>query len=132
MTIRMMMNDGSVGVPCSHFFQKNNGGEIMRYRVIVLIGLVVVSILGFSMTQAEVSVLKYQLQMPSIVGNALGFRLIGSMDDGAFGLVWKNDNKSFMCTGQILAYNSVFSKWLETGVWEWSKVFFDVFLLVRF
>lgn len=104
----------------------------MRYSVIVLICLVVVSIVGFSMTQAEVSVLKYQLQMPSILGNAVGFRILGSMDDGAFGLVWKTDTKSVMFTGQVLAYNSVFSKFLETGVFEWSKVYFDIFLLLRF
>lgn len=103
----------------------------MMYRVIVLICLIV-SIFTFSMTQAEVSVLKYQLQMPAISGNAVGVRILGSMDDGAFGLVWKTENKSVMFTGQVLAYNSVFAKWLETGVFEWDKVYFDVFLLLRF
>lgn len=104
---------------------------MMRFSWIIL-GLLVLSVLGFSMTQAEVSVLKYQLQMPAIIGNAVGFRILGSMDDGAFGLVWKTENKSVMFTGQVLAYNSVLSKWLETGVFEWSKVYFDIFLLLRF
>jgi len=103
----------------------------MMYRVIVLICLIV-SIFTFAMTQSEVSVLKYQLQMPSIVGNALGFRMLGSIDDGAFGLVWKVENKAGMFTGQVLAYNSVLSKWLETGVLQWEKVYFDIFLLLRF
>lgn len=103
----------------------------MRFRLIVII-LVVVSILGFSMTQSELSVLRYQLQMPSIVGNAVGFRIVGNFDDGAFGLVWKCENKSVMFTGQLLAYNSVFPQWLNTGGFEWSKVYFDIFLLLRF
>lgn len=118
-------------MPCSHFFDKILEVKKMMYRVIVLICLIV-SIFTFSMTQAEVSVLKYQLQMPSIIGNAVGFRVLGNIDDGAFGLVWKVDNKLGMFTGQVLAYNSVFSEWLETGVFEWSKVYFDMFLLLRF
>lgn len=101
-------------------------------RLMVSIFILLVISMGFSMTQAEVSVLKYQLQMPAIIGNAVGFRILGSMDDGAFGLVWKTENKSVMFTGQVLAYNSVFSEWLETGVFQWSKVYFDVFLLLRF
>ena len=103
----------------------------MRLRIIVLIGLVV-SILGFSLTQSELSVLRYQLQMPNIVGNALGFRVVGTVDEGACGLVWKVDNKTGMFTGQVLAFNSVFGKWIETGVFEWQKVYFDVYLLLRF
>jgi len=103
----------------------------MRFRVIIFV-LLVIGICGFSLTQTEVSVLRYQLQMPSIVGNAVGFRIIGSVDDGAFGIVWKVDNKFGMCTGQILGMNSVVSEFIETGVIEWSKVYFDIFLLVRF
>jgi len=103
----------------------------MRYRVIILV-LVVICICGFSMTQAELSVLRYQLQMPTIVGNALGFRVVGSLNDGAFGLVWKLDNRMGLFTGQVLAYNSVISKWLDTGVFEWEKVYFDIYLLLRF
>ena len=103
----------------------------MRLRVIILC-LLVISIFGFSLTQSELSVLRYQLQMPTIVGNALGFRVVGTLDEGACGLVWKLDNKMGMFTGQVLAYNSVISKWLDTGVFEWEKVYFDVYLLVRF
>jgi len=103
----------------------------MRYRVIILV-LVVICICGFSMTQSELSVLRYQLQMPTIVGNALGFRLVGTLNEGACGLVWKLDNRMGLFTGQVLAYNSVISKWLDTGVFEWEKVYFDVYLLVRF
>lgn len=102
----------------------------MRLRVIVMIWLVV-SIFGFSMTQAEVSVLRYQLQMPSIVGNALGFRIVGTLDEGAFGVVWKLDNNLGMFSGQVLAFNSVLSTWLETGVFDWQKVYFDIYLLLR-
>lgn len=103
----------------------------MRFRVIVLC-LLVISIFGFSLTQTEVSVLRYQLQMPSIVGNAVGFRIIGSVDDGAFGVVWKVDKKFGMFTGQVLGMNSVVSEFIDTGVIEWSKVYFDIFLLLRF
>jgi len=70
--------------------------------------------------------------MPSIVGNALGFRVVGTLDEGAFGLVWKLDNKTCMFTGQVLAFNSVLAKWLDTGVFGWDKVYFDVYLLLRF
>jgi len=84
------------------------------------------------MTQSELSVLRYQLQMPTIVGNALGFRLVGTLNEGACGLVWKLDNKMGLFTGQVLACNSVISKWLDTGVFEWDKVYFDVYLLLRF
>lgn len=103
----------------------------MRLRMIV-ISLLVICICGFCLTQPEVSVLRYQLQMPSIVGNAVGFRMIGSVDDGAFGIVWKVDTKSCMFTGQILGMNSVVSEFIDTGVVEWSKVYFDIFLLLRF
>ena len=103
----------------------------MRCRVIIFV-LLVISICGFSLTQTEVSVLRYQLQMPSIVGNAVGFRIIGSVDDGAFGIVWKVDKKFGMFTGQILGMNSVVSEFIDTGVIEWSKVYFDIFLLLRF
>jgi len=103
----------------------------MRLRVIIM-SLLLVSIFGVAMTQSELSVLRYQLQMPTIVGNALGFRVVGTLNEGAFGLVWKLDNKTGMFTGQVLAYNSVISKWLDTGVFEWEKVYFDVYLLVRF
>jgi len=103
----------------------------MRLRVIILC-LLVISIFGFSLTQSELSVLRYQLQMPTIVGNALGLRVVGTLDEGAFGLVWKLDNKTGMFTGQVLAFNSVLAKWLDTGVFEWDKVYFDVYLLLRF
>ncbi len=103
----------------------------MRLRLMI-VSLLVICILGFSLTQSELSVLRYQLQMPTIVGNALGFRVVGTVDEGAFGLVWKVDNKTGMFTGQVLAFNSVFGKWLETGVFEWQKVYFDVYLLLRF
>lgn len=103
----------------------------MRMRSIIMI-LLVISICGFCMTQSELSVLKYQLQMPSIVGNAAGFRMVGTLNEGAFGLVWKVDKKLGMFTGQVLAFNSVFAKWLETGEFEWQKVYFDVYLLLRF
>ncbi len=103
----------------------------MRLRLII-VSLLVICICGFSLTQSELSVLRYQLQMPTIVGNALGFRVVGTVDEGAFGLVWKYDDKRGMFTGQVLAFNSVFGKWLETGVFEWQKVYFDVYLLVRF
>ena len=103
----------------------------MRLRVIIM-SLLLVSIFGVAMTQAELSVLRYQLQMPTIVGNALGFRVVGSLNDGAFGLVWKVDNKMGMFTGQVLACNSVISKWLDAGVFEWEKVYFDIYLLLRF
>ena len=106
------------------------GGEIMRYRVIVFV-LLVISICGFSLTQSELSVLRYQLQMPNIIGNAMGFRVVGTLDEGAFGLVWKYDNKIGMFTGQVLSFTSAISKWLETGVFEWSKVYFDIYLLLR-
>jgi len=88
--------------------------------------------MGFSLTQTEVSILRYQLQMPPIIGNAVGFRVIGSVNDGAFGLVWKIDKKFGMFTGQILGMNSVVSEFIDTGVIEWSKVYFDIFLLLRF
>ena len=103
----------------------------MRYRVIIFV-LLVIAIFGFSLSQTEISVLKYQLQMPAIVGNALGFRIVGSVDDGAFGLVWKVDQKWGMFTGQILGMSSIVSQYIETGVIEWSKVYFDMFLLLRF
>lgn len=103
----------------------------MRYRVIIFV-LLVIAIFGFSLNQTEISVLKYQLQMPAIVGNALGFRIVGSVDDGAFGLVWKVDKKWGMFTGQILGMSSIVSQYIETGVIEWSKVYFDMFLLLRF
>lgn len=103
----------------------------MRFRFIIL-SLIVVSILGFSMSQSEVSLLKYQLQMPSIVGSGIGFRMIGTLEEGGFGLVWKLDKKVVLFTGQVLGFNSFFSKWVETGVAEWSKLYFDVFLLLRF
>ena len=103
----------------------------MRLRVIIFV-LVVISVMGFSLTQTELSVLRYQLQMPSIVGNAVGFRVIGSVDDGAFGLVWKIDKRFGMFTGQVLGMNSVVSEFIDTGVIEWSKVYFDIFLLLRF
>jgi len=88
--------------------------------------------MGFSLTQTEVSILRYQLQMPPIVGNAVGFRVIGTVNDGAFGLVWKIDKKFGIFTGQILGMNSVVSEFIDTGVIEWSKVYFDIFLLLRF
>ena len=103
----------------------------MRIRAIVFV-LLVISICGFSLTQSELSVLRYQLQMPTIVGNALGFRIVGTVDEGACGLVWKIDNRTGMFTGQVLAFNSVFGKWIDTGVFEWQKVYFDVYLLLRF
>ncbi len=103
----------------------------MRVRVIIFV-LVVISVMGFSLTQTEVSILRYQLQMPPIIGNAVGFRVIGSVNDGAFGLVWKIDKKFGMFTGQILGMNSVVSEFIDTGVIEWSKVYFDIFLLLRF
>lgn len=103
----------------------------MRFRMIVLIGLLF-SIVGVCMTQSELSVLRYQLQMPSIVGSAFGFRMVGTLNEGAFGLVWKVDKKLGLFTGQVLAFNSVFAKWLETGEFEWQKVYFDVYLLLRF
>ena len=100
-------------------------------RVIILI-LLVLSVVGFSLTQSELSVLRYQLQMPSLVGNAFGFRLVGTLQEGAFGIVWKWESKVGMFTGQILSFNSVLSKWIEGGVFEWSRVYFDIFLLFRF
>jgi len=104
----------------------------MRYRVII-ISLVVLSICAFAgLTQSELSVLRYQLQMPSIIGNAAGFRIVGTLDEGACGAVWKIDNKVGMFTGQVLCFNSVIGKWLETGVFQWEKVYFDIYLLVRF
>ena len=103
----------------------------MRMRFIIMI-LLVLSIGAFALTQSELSVLKYQLQMPSIMGNAAGFRLVGTLDEGACGAVWKVDNKVGMFTGQVLCFNSVFAKWLETGVFEWQKVYFDIYLLLRF
>ena len=103
----------------------------MRLKVIIFV-LVVISVMGFSLTQTEVSILRYQLQMPPIIGNAVGFRVIGSVNDGAFGLVWKIDKKFGMFTGQILGMNSVVSEFIDTGVIEWSKVYFDIFLLLRF
>ena len=103
----------------------------MRVRVIIFV-LVVISVMGFSLTQTEVSILRYQLQMPPIVGNAVGFRVIGTVNDGAFGLVWKIDKKFGIFTGQILGMNSVVSEFIDTGVIEWSKVYFDIFLLLRF
>lgn len=120
---------GSVGVPCSHLLK--NGGEIMKYRLIIF-SLLLFSIFGVAMTQSELSVLKYQLQMPSIVGSALGFRMVGTVNEGAFGLVWKIDKKIGMFTGQVLGFNSVLDEWLKTGVFEWSRVYFDIYLLVRF
>ena len=113
------------------FLLKNSGGEIMRLRLIIL-SLVVISVCGFCLTQTEISVLKYQLQMPSIIGNAVGFRMMGNMEDGAFGLVWRVDNRIGLFTGQVLGFNSVFSEWLETGVFQWDRVYFDIFLLLRF
>lgn len=103
----------------------------MRFRVIIL-SLLVISIFAFSLSQGEVSILKYQLQMPNVSGNAFGLRMVGTLQYGAFGLVWKYENKSCMFTGQVLTFNSVFQKWLETGVFEWSNVYFDIFLLLRF
>jgi len=103
----------------------------MRFRWLIVFGLII-SIFGFSLTQTEISVLRYQLQMPSIVGNAVGFRVIGTFDDGAFGVVWKIDKKLVMFTGQVLGMNSVISEFIDTGVFEWSKVYFDIFLLLRF
>ncbi len=103
----------------------------MRYRVFILV-LVIIGICGFCLTQSELSVLRYQLQMPTIAGNAAGFRMVGTIDEGAFGAVWKLDRKLGLFTGQVLAFNSVLSKWLETGVFEWSKVYFDIYLLLRF
>ncbi len=103
----------------------------MRYRVIIF-SLLVLSICGFCLTQAELTVLRYQLQMPPIIGNAFGFRIVGTLNEGAFGLVWKLDNKLGMFTGQVLAFNSVLSKWIETGVFEWKKVYCDIYLLLRF
>lgn len=104
----------------------------MRYRVII-ISLVVLSICAFAgLTQSELSVLRYQLQMPSIIGNAAGFRIVGTVDEGAFGLVWKYDSKTGIFTGQVLGFNSMLWKWLETGVFQWEKVYFDIYLLLRF
>ena len=103
----------------------------MRLRVIIFV-LLVIGICGYSLTQSEINVLRYQLQMPTIVGNAVGFRMIGSADEGAFGIVWKVDKKWCMFTGQVLGMNSVFSKYIDTGVLEWQKVYFDMFLLLRF
>jgi len=103
----------------------------MRFRWLIVFGLII-SIFGFSLTQTELTVLRYQLQMPAIAGNAVGFRVIGSVNDGAFGLVWRLDNKIGLFTGQVLGMNSVISEYIETGVFEWSKVYFDIFLLLRF
>ena len=103
----------------------------MRKCLIIMI-LLVFSICGFCLTQSELSVLRYQLQMPTIIGNALGFRVVGTLDEGALGLVWKVDKKLGLFTGQVLSFNSVFAKWLETGVFEWQKVYFDIYLLLRF
>lgn len=100
-------------------------------RLIVFF-VVLISVVGFSLTQSEVSVLKYQLQMPSLIGNTIGMRFIGTLREGAFGLVWKWESKLGMFTGQVLGFNSVFAKWMETGVFEWSGVYFDIFLLLRF
>jgi len=103
----------------------------MVFRLIVF-SLLVISIFGFSLTNSEVSMLKYQLQMPSLVGNAFGFRMVGTLEQGAFGVVWKVENKMGIFTGQVLSFSSVISKFMETGMIEWSRIYVDVFLLLRF
>jgi hypothetical protein len=102
------------------------------FRLIVLSLLVFSAVFVFSLTNSELSILRYQLQMPSLVGNALGFRTVGSFEEGAFGLVWRVSNDAVMLTGQVLAFNSVFLNLFEMGEFEWSRVYFDVFLLFRF
>jgi hypothetical protein len=103
----------------------------MWFRLFI-VSLLVFSIFAFSFTQSELTMLRYQLQMPPVVGNSFGLRTVGTLDEGAFGLVWKYDTNFSMFSGQILAFNSVFSNWLETGVFEWQKLYFDIFLLFRF
>lgn len=126
-----MMSNSSVGVWGSMLPFLKNGGEIMKYRLIIF-SLLLFSIFGVAMTQSELSVLRYQLQMPSIVGSALGFRMVGTLNEGAFGVVWKVESKAVMFTGQVLSFNSVLSTWLDTGVFEWSKIYGDIYLLLRF
>ncbi|MDM7320294.1 MAG: hypothetical protein P3W91_001030 [Fervidobacterium sp.] len=98
----------------------------------IIVWFLIVGVLGLCFTQSEVSMLRYQLQMPTVSGNAMGFRLVGTLKEGGVGMVWKVENKIGLFTGQILAYNSVLYNWLETGVFDWAKVYFDVFLLLRF
>lgn len=106
---------------------------MMRVKIIVLVALVFcMSMTCFALSQTELNVLRYQLQMPTVTGNAIGFRTIGTLEEGAFGLVWRLDNRSGLFTGQVLAFNKVLEKWVSSGVFEWSSVYFDVFLLLRF
>ena len=114
--------------PVGSLLVGEKGGVIMKWCIIVIL---LVAVLGLSFSQTELSVLKYQLQMPAIVGNAAGFRLVGTLQEGAFGIVFKYD-KGVMITGQVLGYNSVIGKWLETGVIEWRKIYFDIFFIFRF
>jgi len=57
---------------------------MVKWLVVVMVLWVCVAF--GELSQTEISILKYQLQMPQVIGNAVGFRLLGSGINGAVGM----------------------------------------------
>jgi hypothetical protein len=97
---------------------------------LIVVLLVVFSIVVFGgLSQTEVNILRYQLNMPSVAGNAIGFRVIGSGFDGAFGLVWRWSTNEILFTGQVLGW---VGDLFRGDIPWWDRVYYDIFWLLRF
>lgn len=104
------------------------GYEMGKWLVVVMI--LWVFVLGFGeLSQTEVNILKYQLNMPPISGNAVGFRLLGSGLNGAFGMVWRVEKWGMLFTGQVMGFAS--DLFAGGGV-RWERLYYDIYLLWRF